>query len=113
MIFMNPQVLNYPLELVDILVVNETEARSLSGAIEPAAIYDTLNHRYPYTAIVLTMGHKGAAYFSSRVRFCLPAKKFMWKTLQARVTRLSAPPCRVAADIKVYAIFNIYIIIDL
>jgi ribokinase len=72
---MNPQVLNYPLELVDILVVNETEARSLTGEIEPAAIYETLNHRYPDTAIVLTMGRKGAAYFSSQARFCQHAEK--------------------------------------
>lgn len=72
---MNPQVLNYPLELVDILVVNETEARSLTGEIKPEKIYETLNHRYPHTAIVLTMGHKGASYFSSQVRFHQPAEK--------------------------------------
>jgi ribokinase len=71
---MNSQVLNYPLELVDILVVNETEARSLTGEIEPAAIYETLNHRYPHTAIVLTMGHKGATYFSSQLLFHQPAE---------------------------------------
>jgi ribokinase len=72
---MNPQVLSYPLQLVDILVVNETEARSLTGEIEPKAIYERFNHRYPHTTIVLTMGHKGAAYFSSQVRFCQPAEK--------------------------------------
>ena len=72
---MNPQVLNYPLGLVDILIVNETEARSLTGEIKPEKIYETLNHRYPNMAIVLTMGHKGAAYFSSQVRFCQPAEK--------------------------------------
>jgi ribokinase len=71
----NPQVLNYPLGLVDILVVNETEARSLAGEIEPKAIYESLSHRYPNMAVVLTMGHKGAAYFSSQVRFCQPAEK--------------------------------------
>jgi ribokinase len=71
---MNQQVLNYPLELVDILVVNETEARSLTGEIKPEKIYETLNHRYPNMAIVLTMGHKGAAYFSSHDRFYQPAK---------------------------------------
>jgi ribokinase len=72
---MNPLVLNYPLELVDILVVNETEARSLTGEIEPKAIYESISHRYPHTAIVLTMGHKGAVYFSSQVRFHQPAEK--------------------------------------
>ena len=46
---MNPQVLSYPLELVDILVANETEAKSLTGEKEPERIYDTLNHRCPHT----------------------------------------------------------------
>jgi ribokinase len=72
---MNPHVLSYPLELVDILAVNETEAHSLTGKSEPESIYETLNHSYPRTAIVLTMGHKGAAYFSSQVRFYQPAEK--------------------------------------
>jgi ribokinase len=72
---MNPQVLNYPLELVDILIVNETEAQSLTGESEPERIYETLNHRYPYMAMVLTMGSMGAAYFSPQVRFHQPAEK--------------------------------------
>jgi ribokinase len=72
---MNPLVLNYPLEQVDILIVNETEAHSLTGEIEPETIYETINHRYPNTALVLTMGHKGAAYFSSQGRFHQPAEK--------------------------------------
>ena len=72
---MTPEVLSYPLELVDILIVNELEARSLTGEIEPAAIYEALSHRYPHAALVLTMGHKGASYFSSQVRFCQPAER--------------------------------------
>ena len=72
---MSPHVLSYPLERVDILVVNETEAQSLTGESEPEKICETLNHQYPRTAIVLTMGHKGAAYFSSQVRFHQPAEK--------------------------------------
>jgi ribokinase len=72
---MHSNVLNYPLELVDILIVNEIEARSLSGEIEPGAIYETLNQHYPRMAILLTMGHKGAAYLSPKIRFCQPAKK--------------------------------------
>ncbi len=72
---MSPQVLNYPLELVDILVVNETEAHSLTGESEPAAIYEILKPRCPHTSIVLTMGPKGAVYFSSQIRFHQPAEK--------------------------------------
>lgn len=72
---MNTGVLNYPLELVDILVVNETEAHSLTGEIEPAAIYETLTRRCPRTSLVLTMGRKGAVYFSSQARFHQSAEK--------------------------------------
>ena len=72
---MNPQVLNYPLELVDILIVNETEAHSLTGESEPDKIHENFNYRYPHAAIVLTMGHKGAAYFSPQVRLHQPAEK--------------------------------------
>ena len=72
---MNQLVLNYPLELVDILVVNEIEAHSLTGESEPEIIYETFIHRYPDTALVLTMGHKGAVYFSSQVQLHQPAEK--------------------------------------
>jgi ribokinase len=72
---MSRQVLNYPLELVDILIVNETEAHSLTGEIEPDKIYGFFHHQYPRTAIVLTMGHKGAGYFSSQARFHQPAEQ--------------------------------------
>lgn len=69
------EVLNYPLELVDILIVNETEASSMTGEIEPEKVYGTLSHRFPHMAIVLTMGHKGAAYLSSDIRCCQSAEK--------------------------------------
>jgi ribokinase len=72
---MDKPVLNYPLELVDILVANETEAHSLTGENEPEAIHESLSHRYPHMAIVLTMGHKGAVYFGSQIRFHQPAEK--------------------------------------
>lgn len=71
---MSEQVLSYPLELVDILVVNETEACSLTGENEPEKIRETLCHRYPHMAIVLTQGGKGATYFSSEVQCHQPAE---------------------------------------
>jgi ribokinase len=71
---MNAQVLNYPLELVDILIVNKIEASSLTQEIAPEKIYETLGHRLPHTALVLTMGKEGAAYFSKQARFFQPAE---------------------------------------
>lgn len=72
---MTPQVLEYPLDLVDILVVNETEARSLTGEIKPAAIHDSLRQRYPQMTLVLTQGQRGADYFSPQAHLHQPAEK--------------------------------------
>jgi len=71
---MNAEVLGFPLELVDILIVNETEANSLTGEIEPERIYSTLNQRFPHLTLVLTLGHKGAAYFNQQAQFFQAAK---------------------------------------
>ncbi len=72
---MSPSVSNFPLELVDILIMNESEARSLTVECEADRIYESLNQRFPQLAIVLTLGHKGAAYFSPHTRFSLPAER--------------------------------------
>ena len=63
---MSAQVADYPLELVDILIMNETEANSLTGETDQMKIFNSLNQRFPGMALVLTMGHKGSAYFSSQ-----------------------------------------------
>ena len=72
---MNAEVLSFPLELVDILIVNETEANSLTGEIEPERIYRTLNHQFPHLTLVLTLGQQGAAYFSPQAQWFQPAKR--------------------------------------
>lgn len=72
---MSDDVLNYPLELVDILIMNEPEGRSLTGESEPERIYESLKQRFHQLAVVLTLGHKGAAYFGPHTRLSLPAEK--------------------------------------
>ncbi len=67
------RVLEYPLELVDILVVNEPEGKGLSGREEPQAILDALRKKYPGAELVLTLGERGALYRSSREEFHVPA----------------------------------------
>ena len=64
-----PQVRAYPLELVDLLIVNETEATALAGASSLAA----LAARYPRAQIALTLGAAGAQYRSPTEAFHLPA----------------------------------------
>ncbi|MCX7097234.1 MAG: ribokinase [Methylococcales bacterium] len=69
---MTADVLAYPLELVDILVVNETEAHALTGESEPQKIYAVLSQRYPAMAVVITLGHKGAYFFDAHSQLHQP-----------------------------------------
>ena len=65
----DPQVRAYPLELVDLLIVNETEATGLAGASTLAA----LAARSPHAQIALTLGAAGVQYRSPTEEFHLPA----------------------------------------
>ena len=64
-----PEVGAYPLELVDLLIVNEIEATGLVGASTLAA----LAARCPRAQIALTLGAAGAQYRSPTEEFHLPA----------------------------------------
>ena len=64
-----PEVCAYPLEQVDLLIVNEIEAAGLAGASTLAA----LAARCPRAQIALTLGAAGAQYRSPTEEFHLPA----------------------------------------
>lgn len=64
-----PAVCAYPLEQVDLLIVNEIEAAGLAGASTLAA----LAARCPRAQIALTLGAAGAQYRSPTEEFHLPA----------------------------------------
>lgn len=49
-----------PLELLDLLFVNEVEGAFLAGTEEPEEIAAVLTERYPETTLVLTLGEDGA-----------------------------------------------------
>lgn len=72
---MTAEVLGYPLDLVDLLIVNETEANGLSGETDPESIYRTLQLRYPHADVLLTLGGEGARYFSAKGQLDQPAEK--------------------------------------
>jgi ribokinase len=55
-----PEVGAYPLDQVDLLVVNETEATALVGARAAEGQLACLGTRYPTATIVLTLGPHGA-----------------------------------------------------
>ncbi len=53
----------WPLDLVDLLIVNETEAAGLAAAGDaesPEVLIDALRSRWPQTEILLTLGDHGA-----------------------------------------------------
>ncbi|MDE2807562.1 MAG: ribokinase [Gemmatimonadota bacterium] len=64
-----PQVRAYPLELVDLLIVNETEATGLAGASTLAALAVLC----PHAQVALTLGAAGVQYRSPTEEFHLPA----------------------------------------
>jgi ribokinase len=59
---MTPDIQQLPLELVDLLFINEVEGVSLTNEHEPSAILDSLTNEYPAMRIVLTLGNRGAIY---------------------------------------------------
>ena len=59
---MTREVLSYPLELVDLFVVNEIEGEELTGTKEPRAMLEVMAARYPRAGTVITLGEKGAIY---------------------------------------------------
>jgi len=59
---MDSAVAALPLDTVGILVVNEVEAADLTGEATPPGMLKALRRRMPGTAIVLTLGERGALY---------------------------------------------------
>ena len=60
---MGQEVRDYPLDLVDLFIVNEVEAAELAGAATeaaPEAILDALRAKFPRAGIVLTLGASGS-----------------------------------------------------
>lgn len=63
-----PSIKDWPLHLVDWLLLNEVEGGDLTGFAEPAAILDALLTQYPACRIVLTLGAEGAIYADAQQR---------------------------------------------
>ena len=59
---MNSAVQNYPLELVDIFILNEIEAEELTGTNDAEEACMRMYKHYPNAKTVLTLGAKGVLY---------------------------------------------------
>ncbi len=71
---MHSAVLKYPFNCVDILVLNETEALSLTRQTTPEQTAEYLRFLYPNLQLLLTRGRQGAHYFSRDAHYNVPAK---------------------------------------
>lgn len=67
-------VTDFPLDSVDTLVVNETEAEGLAGEGTPDEAMDRLLERYPRCEVVMTLGPDGVLYGCGPERIRLPAE---------------------------------------
>lgn len=56
------ELLDYPLELLDIMILNEVEGAALTQAEDYEIMLASLCQKYPNTNIVLTLGSKGVMY---------------------------------------------------
>jgi ribokinase len=70
---MNEPVLSYPLELVDIFILNEVEGREFTGERDSGKIISDMRRKYPEAAIVLTLGAKGVKYSDKESSYSVPA----------------------------------------
>lgn len=70
---MNEAVKDYPLDLVDIFIINEVEGEILTEQSDSKDIVQSMQKRYPQSKTVLTLGTKGLVYGDSTEVFSLPA----------------------------------------
>jgi ribokinase len=67
------QVTSYPIELIDIVVVNETEGTGLTGSDSTDNLIGQLTAKWPGATFLLTLGEKGARYCSPAETIEVPA----------------------------------------
>ena len=56
------ELMSYPLEMVDLFIVNEIEGEAVTGEKEPQKILAAFLEKYPHAKIVLTLGSEGSCY---------------------------------------------------
>ena len=72
---MTNDVIDYPLELVGLFILNRNEAVRLFGQTEPDAVRAAVRAKYPSARVIYTLGAEGAHYFDSEVSYFQPCYK--------------------------------------
>jgi ribokinase len=70
---MNESVKDYPLDLVDIFIINEVEGEALTQQSDPETIVAYMLRLYPQSKTVLTLGREGLIYGDDKKVICIPA----------------------------------------
>lgn len=65
---MSPELLTWPLELVEWFILNEIEGADITGKTLPEEMLDELLRRYPACHVVLTLGERGSVYADAAQR---------------------------------------------
>lgn len=66
-------VTNYPLDKVEIFIVNELEGAALAGTEEIDEIVTAMKRRFPAARTILTLGDQGAVYYDGEAHYRQPA----------------------------------------
>ncbi len=69
------EMLDWPLELVDIFILNETEGEYISGSSQAEEMLEALAKKFPEAGIVLTLGEQGSAYRRGKEKYRIEAVK--------------------------------------
>ena len=64
----SPELLTWPLELVEWFILNEIEGADITGKTQPEEMLDELLRRYPACHVVLTLGERGSVYADATQR---------------------------------------------
>jgi ribokinase len=57
-----PEVSDYPLQNVSLFILNETEGQGVTGKAGADEIVDAMLTRFPHSAVILTLGSRGALF---------------------------------------------------
>ncbi|MFC2073910.1 PfkB family carbohydrate kinase, partial [Campylobacterota bacterium] len=72
---MNEKVKSYPLEYIDIFIINALEGEMLTGEKDPQKIMSRMQELYPHSSTVLTLGKEGLIYIDKDTHIKMDALK--------------------------------------
>ncbi|MHC4871177.1 MAG: ribokinase [Planctomycetota bacterium] len=72
---MTDEIKEFPINLLDTIIINEIEGEDLTGVSAPEDIISKINSQYPNLTVILTLGSKGVMSFKNGERITVDAEK--------------------------------------